>query len=97
MQVHFVARMNGPERLVTEAEIHFEEGPLSGIRLVGFSLWRGADGEVFVTFPSRAFGAGSERKFFDYLRAIDGSTSEPIKQLKACILDEYRKGGHAAA
>ena len=97
MQVHFVARMNGPERLVTEAEIHFEEGPLSGTRLVGFSLWRGADGEVYVTFPSRAFGAGSERKFFDYLRAIDGGTSEPIKQLKAWILDEYRKGGQAAA
>jgi hypothetical protein len=30
MQVQFVARENGPERLVTEAEIHFEEGPLSG-------------------------------------------------------------------
>jgi hypothetical protein len=24
VQVHFVARENGPERLVTEAEIHFD-------------------------------------------------------------------------
>ena len=30
VQVHFVARENGPERLVTEAEIHFDEGPLAG-------------------------------------------------------------------
>jgi hypothetical protein len=25
-----------------------------------------------VTFPSRAFGAGEERRFFDYLRPVDG-------------------------
>jgi len=62
-EVHFVPRENGPEHLVTEAEIHFEEGPLTGAKLVGFSLWKSPDGEVYVTFPSRAFGAGSERRF----------------------------------
>jgi hypothetical protein len=30
MQIHFNNRENGPERLVSEAEIHFEEGPLAG-------------------------------------------------------------------
>ncbi len=60
MRVQFVERENGPERLVCEAEIVFEEeGPLAGMKLVGFSLWRSPDGDVFVTFPSRAFGAGS--------------------------------------
>jgi hypothetical protein len=51
---------------VTEAEIHFEEGPLGGARLVGFCLWKSPDGEVYVTFPSphcnisrRASGASS--------------------------------------
>jgi hypothetical protein len=34
---------NGPERVVTEAELHFEDGPLAGMRLVGFSLWRSAE------------------------------------------------------
>jgi hypothetical protein len=29
--------------------------------------------EVYVTFPSRAFGAGSERRYFDYLRSVDGT------------------------
>jgi hypothetical protein len=96
VQVHFVERSNGPERLVTEAEIHFDDGPLAGTRLVGFCLWRSAEGELYVTFPSRAFGAGSERRYFDYLRAID-SDAETVKRVKAWILDEYRKAGEEAA
>ena len=75
IQVHFTPRENGPERLVTEAEIHFEDGPLAGMRLVGFSIWRSTEGELYVTFPSRAFGAGTERKYFDYLRAVEDRKS----------------------
>ncbi len=52
------------ERPVTEAEVHFEEGPLAGAKLVGFCLWKSPEGEVYVTFPSRAFGAGSERRLW---------------------------------
>jgi hypothetical protein len=95
MKVQFVARENGPERMVSEAEIHFEEGPLAGTRLVGFSLWKSPDGEVYVTFPSRAFGAGNERRFFDYLRSVEG-TLDAVKRVKSWILDEYRKGSAAA-
>ena len=77
MRVQFVEKQNGPERLVCDAEIVFEdEAPLVGMKLVGFSLWRSADGEVYLTFPSRAFGAGTERKYFDYLRAVDGSAEK---------------------
>ena len=97
MRVQFVTRENGPERLVCEAEILFgDDGPLAGLKLVGFSLWKGPDGEVYVTFPSRAFGAGSERKYFDYLRSVDG-TLETVKRLKAWIVDEYRNSASAAA
>ena len=96
MQVQFVARENGPERLVTEAEIIFDDGPLAGAKLVGFSLWRSPEGEVYVTFPSRAFGAGNERRYFDYLRAVDAS-GETVKRVKAWILEEYRKQTEAAA
>jgi len=95
MQVQFVARENGPERLVTEAEIIFDDGPLAGAKLVGFSLWRSPEGEVYVTFPSRAFGAGNERRYFDYLRAVDAS-GEMVKRVKAWILEEYRKVEAAA-
>ncbi len=95
MRVQFVVRENGLERLVTEAEVHFEEGPLAGTRLVGFCLWKSPEGEVYVTFPSRAFGAGSERRYFDYLRSVDG-TLDVVKRVKAWILDEYRKEKAAA-
>ena len=97
MRVQFVERQNGPERLVCEAEVVFDEsaGPLAGMKLVGFSLWRGPDGEMYVTFPARAFGAGSERRFFDYLRSAEGVASE-VKKVKAWILDEYRASARAA-
>ena len=90
MRVQFVERENGPEKLVCEAEILFDEGPLASMKLVGFSLWRGADGEVYVTFPSRAFGAGSDRRFFDYLRSVDGTAVEP-KRVKGWILEAFRE------
>lgn len=96
MRVQFVERENGPERLVCEAEIVFDEdGPLAGMKLVGFSLWRSPDGDVFVTFPSRAFGAGSERKYFDYLRSTEGTGGE-AKRVKGWILDAYRASTVAA-
>ena len=71
MRVQFVRKDNGPERLVCEAEVVFEEEPLTGMKLVGFSLWKSPDGEVYVTFPSRAFGTGNDRRFFDYLRSFE--------------------------
>src|SRR6266568_3092235 len=96
MRVQFVTKENAPERLVCEAELIFDDnlGPLTGMKLVGFCLWRSPEGEVYVTFPSRAFGAGNERRYFDYLRSVDG-IAEPIKRVKAWILEEYRKGDAA--
>jgi hypothetical protein len=91
MRVQFVQRENAPERLVCEAELVFDGdiGPLAGMKLVGFCLWRSPEGEVFVTFPSRAFGVGNERKYFDYLRSVEGLAAES-KRVKAWILDEFR-------
>lgn len=98
MRVDFVSRENGPERLVCEPEIVFEasDGLLAGLKLTGFSIWRGAEGDLYVTFPSRAFGAGAERRYFDYLRSAEG-TSEAVKRAKEWILAEYRKARGAAA
>ena len=97
MQIVFVKKDSGPERLVCDAEIVFgDSGPLSGLKVVGFNLWRTADGDVSVTFPARAFGAGSDRRFFDYLRATDGD-AVAVKRLKAWIVEEYRRQAGAAA
>jgi hypothetical protein len=97
MRVVFVERDSAPERLVCEAEVVFEgeAGPLAGMKLVGFSLWRSPEGEVYVTFPSRAFGAGNERRFFDFLRSVEG-TSADSKRVKAWILEQYRSSREAS-
>jgi hypothetical protein len=95
MRVQFVHKESGPERLVCEAEVLFDEEPLTGMKLVGFSLWRSPEGEIYVTFPSRAFGAGSDRRYFDFLRSAEGTPAE-AKKVKAWILDEYRVSTQAA-
>ena len=89
MRVQFVEKANGPERLVCDAEILFDEGELAGMKLVGFSVWRGAEGDVYVTFPSRAFGTATDRKYFDYLRSIEAGAANG-RRVKDWILEEYR-------
>jgi hypothetical protein len=98
MRVVFVERENAPERLVCEAEIQFEAeaGALCGMKLVGFSLWRSPEGEVYVTFPSRAFGVGNERRFFDFLRSVEGQAAD-AKRVKAWILEQFRASREVAA
>lgn len=96
MRVQFVEKVNGPERLVCDAEILFDDGPLAGMKLVGFSVWRGAEGDVYVTFPSRAFGTAADRKYFDYLRAIEPGAAGSRK-VKDWILDAYRNERSNAA
>jgi hypothetical protein len=98
MRIVFVERENAPERLVCEAEILFEQesGALAGMKLVGFSLWRSPEGEVYVTFPSRAFGTGSERRFFDFLRSVEGQAAD-AKRVKAWIVEQFRASRELAA
>lgn len=97
MRVQFVEREKGPERLVCEAEVVFEESeaPFAGMKLVGFSIWRSVEGEMFVTFPSRSSGSGSERRYFDYLRSVEGGAAEG-KRVKAWILEEFEARSRAA-
>lgn len=95
MHVQFTARENGPERLVCEAEIVFGDGPLNGMKLVGFSLWRSAEGEVYVTFPSRAFGSGTDRRFYDYLRGVESGGND-VRRVKSWILEAWRAQSAAA-
>jgi hypothetical protein len=97
MRVQFVTRDHGPERLVCDAEIVFEsqDGPLAGMKLVGFALWTAAEGEVSVTFPSRAFGTAGERRFFDYLRSVESNVADS-RRVKDWILEEFRASRRAA-
>ena len=98
MRVVFVERTSGPERLVCDAEVVFEAeaGPLAGMKLVGFSLWRSAEGELFVSLPSRSFGVGGERRYFDLLRSVEAK-SEDTRRVRDWILEQYRAAAEVAA
>jgi hypothetical protein len=98
MRVEFVEKPNGPERLVCEAEVVFEAeaGPLAGMKLVGFSVWRSAEGELFVSLPARAYGSGEDRRYFDLLRSVEGSSAD-TRRVKAWILEQYETVSATAA
>jgi hypothetical protein len=96
MHVTFVLRSNGPERLVCEAELVFDTGPLAGTKLVGFSVWRSPDGEAYVTFPSRTVGAGCERTYFELLRSSEGGAGS-TRRVKEYILEEFARSGSSEA
>ena len=82
-----------PERKLIEAEIHFgpEDGAeLDGLKLVGFAIWGGAEGGTYVTLPSRAFGAGNDRRYFDFLRSISGDHRQ-TNRIKDRIKNEWKR------
>ena len=66
------------------------------MKLVGFCVWQSPDGELYVTFPSRAFGAGSDRRYFDYLRSAEGEIAD-ARRVKDWILAAHRERQTSAA
>jgi hypothetical protein len=90
VKVRFRPPKRGPGRLLSEAEVHFEEGPLAGMRLLGFGVWRSDEGVVYVTFPARVTAERGVRRYLDYLRSADDSP-DVARRLKAWIVNEYRK------
>ena len=79
-------KADSPARLVAEAEIHFGEGLLAGTKLSGFAIWKSPEGELYVTVPSRPFGSGTTRRFFDFVRLIEPTNIPAIRGLKDAIL-----------
>ncbi len=80
-------RGNPPGKFA-DAEIHFTDGPLDGLKLIGFGIWerRGGNGRN-VTFPARQYSVNGERRSFALLRPIvDPSAQESIRQR---ILDAF--------
>src|SRR5260221_6292208 len=78
---------NPPGKLA-DAELHFIDGPLDGLKLIGFSIWerRGGGGRN-VTFPSRQYTVNGERRTFALLRPIVDVTAQT--KLRELILGAY--------
>ena len=63
-----------PAGKLADAELHFADGPLAGLKLIGFAIWerRGGSGRN-VTFPARQYSVNGERRSFALLRPVTGS------------------------
>ena len=72
MTVKIVPNDKGnPPGKLAEAELHFTEGPLEGLKLIGFAVWeRKAGNGRNVTFPARQYSVNGERRSFALLRPI---------------------------
>ena len=68
---------------LADAELHFTDGVLEGLKLIGFSIWeRRTGGGRNVTFPARQYAVNGERRSFALLRPIaDISAQERIREL----------------
>ncbi len=89
-QIKFVTREDGPKRLLCEAEVHFTDGLLAGLKLVGFCLWQGHDTIIRVTLPARSYTSGDNRVYFDLVRAQDDMNRTKItRELKNRIITAW--------
>lgn len=83
---------NPPGKLA-DAELHFAEGPLAGLRLVGFAVWerRGGGGRN-VTFPARNYSVNGERRSYALLRPIvDTGAQNAVRDLILEAFQEYEE------
>ena len=81
-------RQNPPGKLA-DADLHFTDGPLAGLRLVGFAVWerKGGNGRN-VTFPARQYTVNGERRTFALLRPINDDVTAQ-ERLRVLILEAY--------
>ena len=77
-----------PAGKLAEAEIHFSDGPLDGLKLIGFAVWerRGGSGRN-VTFPARQYSVNGERRSFALLRPIVDATAQ--NRVRDLVLEAY--------
>jgi hypothetical protein len=100
MRVHYVLNHGGtPESKLADVEIHFDEGLLSGLKLVGCSVWRSRKGEdPTVLVPSRSYATAGGVRYYELLRPSedgkspeDGSAKTALRNFKMFVRDEYVK------
>jgi hypothetical protein len=82
---------------LAEAELHFNEGALEGLKLIGFTIWERRTGSGRnVTFPSRSYSVNGERRSFALLRpaAGDATSQDRVREM---ILEAYAEHEEKAA
>lgn len=76
-----------PVGKLADAELHFSDGPLEGLKLIGFAIWERKGGGRNVTFPARQYTVGSERRSFALLRPIADAAAQD--RVRDCVLEAF--------
>jgi hypothetical protein len=89
--VKIVANERGnPPGKLAEAELHFNDGVLAGLKLIGFAIWERRGTGRNVTFPARQYSVNGERRSFALLRPIvDTSAQNVVRELILEAFAEY--------
>ena len=78
---------NPPGKLA-DAELHFTDGVLDGLKLVGFAIWeRRTGGGRNVTFPARQYSVNGERRSYALLRPFDDNSAQD--RIRDLVLEAY--------
>lgn len=84
-----------PRGKLADAELHFTEGLLSGLKLIGFGVWeRRSGGGRTVTFPARHYTVNGDRRSFVLLRPIDDAAAQ--ERIRDLVLQAYAEFETAA-
>ena len=77
-----------PPGKLADAELHFDDGLLGGLKLIGFSIWERRSGNGRnVTFPARQYSVNGERRSFALLRPVADATAQD--RVRDLILQAY--------
>lgn len=89
MTIKIVPNEKGnPPGKLADAELHFTDGPLQGLKLIGFGIWERKTGSGRnVTFPARQYSVNGERRSFSLLRPVSDATSQ--ERIRDVILQAY--------
>lgn len=89
MTIKIVPNEKGnPPGKLADAELHFDQGPLEGLKLIGFAVWERKTGNGRnVTFPARQYSVNGERRSFSLLRPIVDATSQ--NRIRDLVLEAY--------
>ena len=103
MRVHYVLNHGDtPMNKLADVEIHFEEGLLAGLKLVGCSVWKSKKGESpTVLAPSRSYATAGGVRYYELIRPSAGevegdavgdpSGKDAVRRFKQYIREEYLK------
>lgn len=78
-----------PNGKLADVELHFTDGAMQGMRLLGFAIWNQRNGPGRnVTFPARTYSVNGERRSFSLLRPVNDHQNQQ-NRIRDLVLQAY--------